>query len=355
MEGIVIDAGSGTMKAGRAGEDAPDKIFPPVLGIPNGDNEDENCDEYFGDAVIEKRELFHVLNPISKGLVGDINVFSRVMQHVYRELGKTSEEHPLLLTSHCLTKGKPRDKLAEVLFEQFNVPSLALPPSSLLNMYSSGRVSGISVDIGHEATTVTPIYESFSYFDKIGKSSIAGAEINSQLSKRLQIENLDFVQYIKENYCYVPLDYNVELSVDPKTLSQDIQIKNETQTIHQDRFIAPEILFKPSLFGSSEKGIIDMIYDSLNQFSQNPDVSSFILLTGGSSELNGIAHRIENDLIKLNPRSPFRIVIDPNAKYSNWIGGSIFGSLSSAVPYYITKSSFMETGNHPFEFSLNSG
>ena len=53
--------------------------------------------------------------------------------------------------------------MTEIMFENFNVPSLYISISAVLALYSSGRTTGIVVDSG--VTNTVPIYEGFTSCD----------------------------------------------------------------------------------------------------------------------------------------------------------------------------------------------
>ena len=55
--------------------------------------------------------------------------------------------------------------MTEIMFENFNVPSLYISISAVLALYSSGRTTGIVVDSGAGVTNTVPIYEGFTSCD----------------------------------------------------------------------------------------------------------------------------------------------------------------------------------------------
>ncbi|MFM7850381.1 MAG: actin, cytoplasmic 2, partial [Flammeovirgaceae bacterium] len=57
---LVLDNGSGVMKAGFSGEDAPRAIFPAIVGRPKNSSAlvgVETKDEYLGDEAQQKRGI----------------------------------------------------------------------------------------------------------------------------------------------------------------------------------------------------------------------------------------------------------------------------------------------------------
>lgn len=51
--------------------------------------------------------------------------------------------------------------MAEIMFDTFNVPSYYAACSSVLSLYSSGRMTGLVIDSGYGLTASVPIYEGY--------------------------------------------------------------------------------------------------------------------------------------------------------------------------------------------------
>ena len=67
-DAIVIDNGTGTCKAGFAGDDAPKAVFPSIVGRPRKQELDlKDC--YVGDEAKRKRGVLGMWYPIEHGIV----------------------------------------------------------------------------------------------------------------------------------------------------------------------------------------------------------------------------------------------------------------------------------------------
>jgi actin len=114
-----------------------------------------------------------------------------------------------------LNPKKNREKMTEIMFETFNVPSLFISISSVLALYASGRTTGIIVDCGAGVTNSVPIYEGYALPHAIMKNDVAGIDLTHYLLKQLAELGMKFstttefeiVRDIKEKLCYVAIDY----------------------------------------------------------------------------------------------------------------------------------------------------
>jgi actin len=118
-------------------------------------------------------------------------------------------------------------------------------------------------------------------------------------------------------------------------------------TLTIERFMAPEILFTPSLFRRKENGISESINQSIKQcYSEFREVlSENIIISAGNTRLPGFEKRIINDLNenKLFYRK-LRARFTQDKTASSWIGAKIFSELQCFDEYWITKEEYEENG-----------
>ena len=92
---IVLDNGSGTIRAGFAGEDLPKCYFPSFVGRPKhlrvlaGALEG---DVFIGQRAQDLRGLLKIRYPLEHGIVTDWDDMERIWQFVYTEELKTLSE-----------------------------------------------------------------------------------------------------------------------------------------------------------------------------------------------------------------------------------------------------------------------
>lgn len=67
---MVIDNGSGSIKAGFAGDDAPRSVFSTVVGRPRVPGVMVGMDQqhvFMGDEANKKKDMLHLKRPIESG------------------------------------------------------------------------------------------------------------------------------------------------------------------------------------------------------------------------------------------------------------------------------------------------
>ena len=68
---VVIDNGTGFMKGGFSGENAPRAVFPTLIGTPKENKllTDKNIPRIIGQEALEKIGMADVRAPIEKGII----------------------------------------------------------------------------------------------------------------------------------------------------------------------------------------------------------------------------------------------------------------------------------------------
>jgi centractin len=261
------------------------------------------------------------------------------------------------MTEAPLNDRRNRDQIAEIFFESLRTPALFFTPPSVLSLYASGRTTGVVLDVGEGVTHAVPVYEGFALRHSVTRSDVAGRDVTRQLQLHLRRAGLcftttaeaDLAKAIKEEVCYLtPTGMNDEAA--EKEAKTQYQLPDgQTVTLSSERYLAPNVLFDPSLFGSEEPGAADVLVNSImkSDIDLRPKLFSQIVLAGGSTLTAGFGDRM---LYEVRGRSPahtrIRISAPPERLHSSWTGGSILASLATFKSMWVSRADYEEHGSN---------
>jgi centractin len=280
------------------------------------------------------------------------------LQHIYSKpnLNVRMEEHPALLTEAPLNPRQNRDKVAEIFFETFRAPALFFAPPAVLSLYSSGRTTGVVLDVGEGLTHAVPVYEGFALPHSVTRSDVAGRDVTRHMQLLLRRSGLtftttaevDLVKRMKEETCYVTRTPTSDEAAEKESKTQYQLPDGQAVTLSSERYQAPNILFDPSLIGSEEAGVADILVDSImkSDIDLRSTLFSQVVLAGGTTLFPGFGDRM---LYEVRSRSPahtkIRISAPPERMHSTFVGGSILASLATFKSMWVSRAEFEEHGS----------
>ena len=293
-------------------------------------------------------------------------VIANLGQHIYskQNLNAKMDEHPVLLTEPPLNPTSHREQMAQIFFETYRAPALFVAPPAVLSLYASGRTTGVVLDVGHGVTHCIPVYEGYALPHSIVRSDVAGADVSSRLQALLRKSGLalgttaetDFVHTMKEQVCYVngvPVvvggaesDPRVGGSSDPARAQYQLP-DGQVVDLSTERYHSSEVLFNPSLIGSEEKSIQDVLLTSINRSDMDlrSTLYSNIVLSGGSTLTPGLGDRLLSEIRSKAPeRTRIRINAPPERTDSAWVGGSVLASLATFKNMWVSRREYEEHG-----------
>jgi len=361
---VIIDNGSGMVKAGFAGEDAPRAVFPSVVGRPKTQSAMQGVQqksEYIGDEAMAKRGILNLQYPISAGIVDSWEDMEKVWHHCfYNELRVSPDEQVgVLLTEAPRNPKQNREKMVQIMFETFEVKNVYVALQAVMSLYAAGRTTGLVCDAGDGVSHTIPVFEGFSIPHAVEKMEIAGRVLTNWMQKLLigtgesftSSAELEIVKDIKEKHAYVAQDYEQEHADAQNSSEKDCQYTLPDKRVitipASVRMSCPELLFKPEKDGKSCKSLHELTHASIqaSDIDVRKDLCKNIILSGGTTMYEGLADRLKAEVTAKQPAgAEIRVIASADRKYAVWKGASTLASLSTFASSWVTAEDYQEHG-----------
>ncbi|XP_003801948.1 actin-related protein T1-like [Otolemur garnettii] len=357
---VIFDNGSGVCKVGYSGETGPRHIISSVIGYPKVNIPSERGDKkkYFvGEEAQYKYETLYLHYPIERGLITGWDDMEHLWQQLFEcRLGVKPCDQAVLMTEPSLNPRATREKLAEMMFENYNVPAFYLSNHGVVTLYASAYITGLVVDSGHGVTCAVPIFEGYALPHAVTKLYVAGRDITEHLTQQLFARGCPFpcmfnkalVNDIKEKLCYIALEPEKELCKKPEEVFREYRLPDGNiihigHQLHQ----VPEVLFAPDQLGIQSPGLSKMVSSSIMKCSADiqKKLLGEIVMSGGTSLFPGLEERLMKELDQLTSEgTPIKITASSDRRFSAWIGASIMTSISTFKQMWVTSAEFKEFG-----------
>lgn len=365
---IVLDNGSGTIRCGFSADETPRVCYSNILGRPKYKkieylpSDISMNDTFVGNQAQLKRGLLKLEYPIDHGNIENWNSMELIWENVLkRDLGRgindekidiSYNEHAMLITEHPFTTRKQREKMCEIMFESFGLNAINVSIPTVLSLYSTGRTTGVSVDIGDGVACVAPIYEGFVLPGSIRRINLAGRDITKQL--RIEVmkngysmnssSEFEIIRNMKERLVFASTNKHYE-----NNSIRDFQLPDGKflKMANQSLVRPSELLFQPDTFGFEDPSIQDTIYNCIMKTDMDLRKKMFetIVLSGGSTLMKNFGSRLLFELRKLDDEVKLKMYASPERRNNCFIGGSILSSLSTFNKIVVTKKQFIEDSN----------
>lgn len=361
---IIIDNGSGHVKAGLSGDEAPCCVFPALVGRPKHGTMmpgSDKRDYYMGEEAISKKGVLSLSYPIEHGIVKDWTDMEKIWHYTfYDALRVNPEEHAIVVSEAPMNPRKNRERMVEMLFEKFSVPASYIVIQAVMSLYSYGRTTGAVVDSGDGVTHVVPVYEGFALPHAIQRLDLAGRDLSEYMIKVLTESGVamtssaekEIVRDMKETCCYfVEDDYAAAMKAaqERPTDFEKIYVLPDGNKVNltTERFRVPEVMFDPMIAGRELPGMHQATFKCITScdIDLRRDLFRNIVLSGGNTMFPGIDVRLTKELKALAPQKiDVKVVANPQRRYIVWMGASIVTQLSSFQKMLIWKSEYDELG-----------
>lgn len=320
------------------------------------------------------------------------------------EQEKALAENPLLMTEAPWNSGKAREKVIEIAMENWGCPAFWLSRTPVCAAFAAGKASALVVDVGGANTSVTAIHDGMILKRSIQKSPIGGIWLSQQI--RSMWENSDpkidiIPSYMLENK--VPVDagapaqaklrhFPYEISSSYRAYEEDRLLTEFKESVvevwrgpgryanpgnedvvrsqpgrvfempngynqmwREQRFKVSEGLWDETAALAAPEGntkvqtIPELIKAAVNAVDVDlrPNLLGNIVVTGGTSLLNGFNDRLNNELVAIYPGMKIKLHaagLTTERRFGAWIGGSILASLGTFHQMWISRKEYEENG-----------
>ena len=142
----------------------------------------------------------------------------KIWEHCFNnELRIDPADNNLLVTEAPGNPKSNREKMAQLLFDTFNVRGLYIVNSTLLPLYANGRTTGLSIEAGDGVVSAVPVFEGLVIPHTVKKNFISGRVITDYMNKLIIAEGTmpqanasswhQVIGTLKERVGYIALDY----------------------------------------------------------------------------------------------------------------------------------------------------
>lgn len=350
LQAMVIDNGSGLIKAGYSSDPAPRATFPAVTGRLKCCGMPPMKDLFIGKEALTKRPFLVLQYPIDHGIVTNWEEMERLWTHTfYTELRSAPEEHPIILTESLFNPSINRERTTMIMFESFNIPALCLSGSPLFALLASGRTSGLVLECGHDVTQSVPISDGFPLRYAALQGEFAGKQLTANLGTTIEqrYESLGYLfrgeiaRNMKESLCFVSQTGEVPIDSD---LTKNYELPDGVfVALDKERYMIPEALFRPAIAGRESAGVQELPLKSIKRCCRDirAELYGNIVLSGGSTLFPGFTERITKEM---QATAPVHVISPPDRLFSAWKGGAVLSSSACFKQMCITKEEYEEYG-----------
>ena len=370
---IIIDIGSGKVKAGFSGEENPKIVFNNYFGeskykkvLHSYDHENININEqYIGDDCDNFLGIIKLRYPVNRGVFEKEEDIRSLFNHIFKKLGLNSEEikeHPVLITEPVLNPKSNREKISQILLDKLGIPAIFFASQPILSLLSTSATSGIILESGDGVSQSCCICEGYSIPCSYERYNYGGKDVTEYLKTMLRKRGYNFynsseiklVNDIKENLCFLESGKRAEYSITKKSLNKKlIQYylpDGSYISVGEERILAPEILFNPEYIGKEYLSFADMIISSINKIDIELRKKAYesIWLSGGNTAIRDLNEKLIEELKNKLGKALYINILENekiNPQYRCWVGGNIITTLEIFKKMWVTKSDWNENGS----------
>lgn len=402
----VVKAGLGSSTAPCVSLPSLSGVFKYKPVFSTLDTSFRQDDVLVGKSLTQHRGVVKLSYPVQNGVVKDWKAGNLLLDEALRSVFSPEggdEPAPSTGRQRCFAFVEPpfasrvqRQKIAERVFESAEfgeVYGMFVGVAPLLSLYSTGQLTGMGLDIGEGQVSTAAAVNGFSmpHVMRRENGGATGGGVTSNLEMLMRtygscevkgpgegcapvlgsgsVAEREVVRQVKEAHCSVsatPLSPHSVPPLGDRADGLDKQLLSASQ-LHQhyrprkhllpdgvevevgvECVLAPEVLFTPSLVGSDSRALPDLITSTLSQADMDarPFLLGHLVVSGGTTLLNGFGTRVLNELLQRVPQdNKVRVVAPAERAYASWLGAAFLSQLSTFLSeMVVTKQAYEESG-----------
>uniref|UniRef100_A0AC34F5C1 Actin-related protein n=1 Tax=Panagrolaimus sp. ES5 TaxID=591445 RepID=A0AC34F5C1_9BILA len=295
----------------------------------------------------EKKEIYCIqesgtlgCNPyyepiLQRGIITNWNFVEKQIKEFLHHQKIFANKTSIIFTQSIAATEDDKEKAMHVLFEKLGFHSICTISDAYLSFITSGKSTGIIVQIGHSITEIIPIINGEPLLQYATYFKVSGFDISSELSSEINAftfpsTNLPLKRdEIKEKMCYVPRDSTKELTKFNKNAKIQpppvfLQRRSATGKAFIKRFEqqksqnSSRICFEIAEIWFSID-FVKIITDTVAKVPLQYQDAMYanIIISGGTAQMKGFKERFEHEMVKKLPNTTSLNVNYANSDLAN--------------------------------------
>jgi len=222
--------------------------------------------------------LMKLQYPVKNGTVNNWKDMEKILQQAFSELGISPSEHKFLFGQSISTSDQDKEKLANLMFNEFKVPAIFMAINNVLSLYSTGGLVGVVMEVGAGASDCVAVNQGYIVPKSTVSTDVAGKQITETETKKIAKTIFDCIEKVKEE-------------------------------------LGPEV---------------------------SKEMYNNVWLSGGNTSTPNLDTRVKELLEKLTTGQSVKVKVTPCGGYSAWIGGSILAAMDQMTDLYVYISQYQK-------------
>lgn len=321
------------------------------------------------------------------------------------------EEHPLLMSEPAWTSARSREKCIEIAMENWGCPAFWLARNTVLAAYGAGKATALVVDVGAASASIAAVHDGAILKKSVQRSPLAGNWLSSQVralfdTMEPKVELIPHYMIAGKTQVDAGAPAQATFRTYKPAPSESFKTLQEDRVLHEFKESVVEIWKGPGRLHQISPGgvsnldnartfparpfempdgsnapwgverfqVAEGLYDEKHAYplksedsptkpqtipamiaaalqsvdiDLRPHLMGNIVVTGGTTLINGFIDRLNWELVTMYPGMKIKIQaagLTSERRFGSWMGGSILGSLGTFHQMWISKKEYEEFG-----------